>query len=405
MDEDIRPVVIDTGSGAWKIGFGGEARPREIMPPIAIRERYTNQPRMRRCGHEAIQILSQLCGLASTSAELSSTLVVHPTNQEGRLCSNWDDYELLFSQAFYQCLMVPPEEQPVLLSGALFAPRSQTEKVTQICFETFNTPAIYVAVDALLDYHCEYVAPTVLVVDVGHQHTSVVPVEDGSFVDREKCVRSDLGGEAVSSALKQVLQADYAFNIAHPVSDYYVASLKDNISFVALCYDEEVSRYKNRSFHGGSPASMSSELRHIRSLPYMNAKIPILDHRITLGQARFECMERLLNPKAYNCLENSIQASIMECVNKHDADLQHTLLSNVLLVGGPTTAPGFVERLRLELSRLSPIMPNIIAPPSREFATWLGGSLLSVQPEFQMMWISKEEYDESGPGYRSHRPF
>jgi hypothetical protein len=41
---------------------------------------------------------------------------------------------------------------------------------------------------------------------------------------------------------------------------------------------------------------------------------------------------------------------------------------------------------------------KIVAPPERKYSVWIGGSILAPLSTFQQMWISKEEYDESGPG-------
>ena len=40
---------------------------------------------------------------------------------------------------------------------------------------------------------------------------------------------------------------------------------------------------------------------------------------------------------------------------------------------------------------------EVIAPPERKYSVWIGGSILSSLSTFQQMWISKQEYDESGP--------
>jgi len=62
--------------------------------------------------------------------------------------------------------------------------------------------------------------------------------------------------------------------------------------------------------------------------------------------------------------------------------------------------PGIDIRLTKEMSNLAPssIKVKIIAAPERKYSVWIGGSILSSLSSFQEMWISKDEYDESGPG-------
>jgi hypothetical protein len=62
--------------------------------------------------------------------------------------------------------------------------------------------------------------------------------------------------------------------------------------------------------------------------------------------------------------------------------------------------PGIHDRLQKELVALAPstMEVKIIAPPERKYSAWNGGSLLASFSTFQPMWISKEKYDESGPG-------
>merc|ERR1712080_327080 len=56
--------------------------------------------------------------------------------------------------------------------------------------------------------------------------------------------------------------------------------------------------------------------------------------------------------------------------------------------------------MQKEITALAPstIKIKIIAPPERKYSVWIGGSILASLSTFQAMWISKQEYDESGPG-------
>ncbi len=61
--------------------------------------------------------------------------------------------------------------------------------------------------------------------------------------------------------------------------------------------------------------------------------------------------------------------------------------------------PGIADRMQKEITSLAPsaMKVRIVAPPERKYAVWIGGSILSSLSTFQTMWISKQEYDESGP--------
>ncbi len=70
-----------------------------------------------------------------------------------------------------------------------------------------------------------------------------------------------------------------------------------------------------------------------------------------------------------------------------------------LLIQGTTMYPGIADRMEKEMKALAPstMKVKIIAPPERKYSVWIGGSILASLSTFQQMWISKQEYDESGP--------
>uniref|UniRef100_A0A6B2LUV8 Uncharacterized protein n=1 Tax=Arcella intermedia TaxID=1963864 RepID=A0A6B2LUV8_9EUKA len=67
------------------------------------------------------------------------------------------------------------------------------------------------------------------------------------------------------------------------------------------------------------------------------------------------------------------------------------------MAGGGTTAPGFGERMQMELDSLDgAVGMEVVAPLERKYSVWIGGSLWSSMPSFRDLWISSQYYGEFG---------
>ena len=138
----------------------------------------------------------------------------------------------------------------------------------------------------------------------------------------------------------------------------------------------------------GTASSASS--RNIDSVP---------GQVITIGNERFRCPEALFQPSFLGMESAGIHETTYNSIMKCDVDIRKDLYANTVLSGGTTMFPGIADRMQKEISSLAPqtMKIKIIAPPERKYSVWIGGSILASLSTFQQMWISKEEYDESGP--------
>jgi actin beta/gamma 1 len=120
---------------------------------------------------------------------------------------------------------------------------------------------------------------------------------------------------------------------------------------------------------------------------------------ITIGNERFRCGEVLFQPSFLGMESAGIHETTYNSIMKCDVDIRKDLYGNTVLSGGSSMFPGIADRMQKEITALAPatMKIKIIAPPERKYSVWIGGSILASLSTFQSMWITKEEYNESGP--------
>jgi len=365
-EEKGTPVVIDNGSGMCKAGLSGDDAPRSSFPSIVGRPKYDNimvgmNNKEAYVGEEA-------------QAKKGVLKLTYPI--EHGIVNNWDDMTKIWHHCFYNELRVTPSEHPTLLTEAPRNPKANREKMTEIMFETFEVPAYYLSIQAVLSLYSSG-RTTGLVLDAGDGVTHTVPIYEG-YALPHAIERNNLAGRDLTEYMRKLLN-EVGLNFSSSAEAETVRDIKEKLCYVALDYEAEVAAYNN-----------STQNNKVYELPD--------GQTITVGSQRFRCPEALFKPMLIGKEMPGFHEISYQSILKCDVDIRKDLYSNIVMSGGTTMYPGIPERLSKEITALAPstMKIKVVAPAERKFLVWIGGSILSSLSTFQTMWITKAEYQETG---------
>jgi actin-like protein 6A len=463
--------VGDVGSHTSKFGFAGEDMPKHVFRSAgglltadhggSVREgrRKRTRPAAATDGGSSGSAAAAAAAAAAATAKRGQWFVgdqslSHKRDHvevksplENGLLTDWELIEELWEHAF-ALLRAQPHEWPVLSAESSWSTYAQREKHMELMFETFQSPAMYIAKAGALSAFSAG-RPTALICECSHSGSSATPVVEGRVLSRS-VRRNDRGGAWLAKQTLRLLQEQgtkvaprcavksgptgRTVHLTPKTHSSYVQYWQEDVALDLLrahmrvppskkpgssdspsssaASSSESSEQDEDAENSGSDAPAAAAARRAAAGTYElpdGTRVTVTPELKSLPGALFAPPAVLTaptgaaqqQPQPQQQQQLPMQQLCVAAVGAADGDVRRELLSNIVLSGATALLRGTPERLSDEVGKLLPaaFKTRVLAPAGveRQFSSWIGGSILSCLGTFQQLWLSKAEYDEMGP--------
>jgi actin len=269
-------------------------------------------------------------------------------------------------RAIYDELRVRPSSAPLILTDPPVDPKINRTNLATLAFERLKVPKFYVANAAVAALRASRKTTGLVCLVTGDQ-TYVVPVRNGKPISGG--VRQGrYGGRDMTRYMQTMLK-----NAGTSVSLSQAQTLRDQVGEVQL--DFGTGKTVSRTANSGGQV-------------------------ISIGAERFRCAEVMFKPNFIGRKSPGVHSLATAAIGASSRTARADLYGNVVMSGGSTMFNGIAERMEKEMTQAAPegTKVRVLAPSNRMHSVWIGGSILSSLSTFEEMWVSRDEYDESGPG-------
>lgn len=428
--DEINAVVLEPGSAWTRVGWSAED-----SPSVSYSTNYVSKDGKNLFGDE------------QTYLPRPNTDIRNPMKDS--IIEDWDAAKELWRSALSE--MSPSrtadylDESPLLITEPFWNSQENQIKQMEFALEDLKAPAMYIAKSPVLSLFSAG-RGTGLVIDVGEQTCSVTPVVDG-FCLYKSARRGKRAGNFLSEKVneklfelnnQQEIVSQYQIKSKSKVElgaepQYVLRDLPDGItdsfkkfqqkqvidSFkeaivqvnqTPLDGDQKLDSFKPRVFE--YPDGRSEQYGEVRYTLgeelFKNDESPeIKDEKGSDSMDVEEDEGEKLRSPAWSNL--GISKMAIDCLKACDVDLRANMANNIVITGGVTLTQGFTERINQDLQREFPMMKiRLLASGNmveRKNGAWIGGSILASLGTFHQMWITRQEFEETGAEQLAQKRF
>eukprot|EP00794_Sanderia_malayensis_P006119 gene6119-6823_t len=354
-------IIIDLGASTIKAGYTGEDGRKFTDSGLP-------DPILCKCGFDALE--------PETRQKSKLVFPLRPTLKIDKFAIKSRYLPGFIDKVFHE-LEAEPQESTVIISCQRNFGIRDKEILLDYLFGQLNVKAAYIEDQALLSLY-SYRDTTGVVVDIG-DHIDVVPVLEGVVVENGVS-RLPQGGQLVTESLSRIL-SEGGYRFFSEVELYIVRFIKEQTSFVSFDYDNDLSSFENKLVVNMEKYELPGDVRSI-----------------TIDDGRFRCTEGLFDPNKWGKDHLGVHKFVAKAIKQTGIDHRKEMCRKIFLSGGTTLIEGFAQRLQKELKFLMPETVNIQvhAKENRINASFTGATVISEQPSFADLIISKESWQHHG---------
>ncbi|KAG0728717.1 Actin-related protein 10 [Chionoecetes opilio] len=366
INEKNTTVVLDIGSAYTKAGFAGEYGPR-VITRSEVKCRETGQ-----------------------------TVPVFQYKDQDELRHHLVDF---IHKLYFRCLLVNPKDRRVVVVENLLCPSLIRNVLSKVLFRHYEVLSVLFVPSHLVALMTLGIS-TGLVLDLGHQEATLMPIYEGVVVFHA-WQALPLGGRVIESSLSDLL-LDRAVAVTQDGSEHRLSTLMKDMPDKCLedikvrtCFVttlERSSRLQSNKYDRSvepppPPTSVSYPLegRHILTVP---------------GTVRELAAESLFERDQDGL---TLATMILDALLKCPLDTRPKLAENLVILGGTASMKGMKHRILAEVRAAAasehyrhnlPIASfKLHHPPAKDnYVSWLGGAILGATEAVMLRSLPRDQY-------------